>query len=65
MGRKLQMRGATTHDLDWIHEVRHRVYAEELAAAPTNATGVFSTVWTATTSTWWWHAELIGSGSSV
>ncbi len=37
MGRKLQMRGATAQDLDWIYQVRHRVYAEELGQHPTNA----------------------------
>ncbi|MGP2438888.1 aminotransferase class I/II-fold pyridoxal phosphate-dependent enzyme [Streptomyces sp. JW3] len=30
MGRQLQLRVATPEDLDWIHELRHRVYAEEL-----------------------------------
>lgn len=30
MGRSLQLRTATTGDLDWIHELRHRVYAQEL-----------------------------------
>jgi histidinol-phosphate/aromatic aminotransferase/cobyric acid decarboxylase-like protein/N-acyl-L-homoserine lactone synthetase len=30
MGRDLQVRAATAQDLDWIHELRHRVYAEEL-----------------------------------
>ncbi|AWT42438.1 MULTISPECIES: histidinol-phosphate aminotransferase family protein [Streptomyces] len=30
MGRALQLRAATPEDLEWIHELRHRVYAEEL-----------------------------------
>ncbi|CAL9555890.1 Histidinol-phosphate aminotransferase [Streptomyces sp. enrichment culture] len=30
MARELQLRVATPEDLDWIHELRHRVYAEEL-----------------------------------
>ncbi|MEU1177644.1 histidinol-phosphate transaminase [Streptomyces sp. NPDC005820] len=31
MGRDLlQLRSATEEDLDWIHELRHRVYAQEL-----------------------------------
>ncbi|NGO14404.1 histidinol-phosphate aminotransferase family protein [Streptomyces sp. HC44] len=30
MGRDLQLRVATAEDLEWIHELRHRVYAEEL-----------------------------------
>ncbi|WP_330456521.1 histidinol-phosphate aminotransferase family protein [Streptomyces sp. NBC_00820] len=30
MGRELQVRVATPEDLEWIHELRHRVYAEEL-----------------------------------
>ncbi|MFI6873800.1 aminotransferase class I/II-fold pyridoxal phosphate-dependent enzyme [Streptomyces sp. NPDC050400] len=38
MGRHLQLRAATPEDLDWIHELRHRVYAEELGQhAPTAA----------------------------
>ncbi|WP_405555479.1 histidinol-phosphate aminotransferase family protein [Streptomyces canus] len=30
MVRDLQLRTATSEDLDWIHELRHRVYAQEL-----------------------------------
>ncbi|MFF3617584.1 aminotransferase class I/II-fold pyridoxal phosphate-dependent enzyme [Streptomyces sp. NPDC002580] len=30
MGRDLQLRAATAEDAEWIHELRHRVYAEEL-----------------------------------
>ncbi|MFF8786280.1 aminotransferase class I/II-fold pyridoxal phosphate-dependent enzyme [Streptomyces sp. NPDC015125] len=30
MERALQLRAATPEDADWIHEVRHRVYAQEL-----------------------------------
>ncbi|MFJ8109861.1 GNAT family N-acetyltransferase [Streptomyces sp. NPDC096132] len=30
MDRDLQLRSATPEDLDWIHELRHRVYAQEL-----------------------------------
>ncbi|MFI5802267.1 aminotransferase class I/II-fold pyridoxal phosphate-dependent enzyme [Streptomyces sp. NPDC051561] len=30
MSRALQLRAATPEDLDWIHELRHRVYATEL-----------------------------------
>ncbi|MFC4464394.1 aminotransferase class I/II-fold pyridoxal phosphate-dependent enzyme [Streptomyces xiangluensis] len=30
MGRDLQLRAATPDDLEWIHELRHRVYALEL-----------------------------------
>ncbi|MBT2675953.1 aminotransferase class I/II-fold pyridoxal phosphate-dependent enzyme, partial [Streptomyces sp. ISL-14] len=30
MGRDLQLRAATEEDLQWIHELRHRVYAQEL-----------------------------------
>jgi len=30
MGRDLQLRVATPEDLEWIHELRHRVYAQEL-----------------------------------
>ncbi|MFJ9083572.1 aminotransferase class I/II-fold pyridoxal phosphate-dependent enzyme [Streptomyces sp. NPDC102384] len=36
MSRPLQLRAATPEDLDWIHELRHRVYAQELGQhAPT------------------------------
>ncbi|MFD9430423.1 aminotransferase class I/II-fold pyridoxal phosphate-dependent enzyme [Streptomyces sp. NPDC060002] len=30
MGRDLQLRTATSEDLEWIHVLRHRVYAQEL-----------------------------------
>ncbi|MDQ1048524.1 histidinol-phosphate aminotransferase family protein [Streptomyces sp. V4I2] len=30
MGCDLQLRSATLEDLEWIHELRHRVYAQEL-----------------------------------
>ncbi|WP_409467471.1 histidinol-phosphate aminotransferase family protein [Streptomyces sp. HC307] len=30
MGRDLQLRAATPEDLEWIYELRHRVYAQEL-----------------------------------
>ncbi|MFF1439842.1 aminotransferase class I/II-fold pyridoxal phosphate-dependent enzyme [Streptomyces sp. NPDC058295] len=30
MGRDLQLRTATSEDLEWIHALRHRVYAQEL-----------------------------------
>ncbi|MEV6756825.1 histidinol-phosphate transaminase [Streptomyces sp. NPDC051214] len=30
MSRDLHIRAATPEDLDWIHELRHRVYAQEL-----------------------------------
>ncbi|MDN3294320.1 aminotransferase class I/II-fold pyridoxal phosphate-dependent enzyme [Streptomyces ficellus] len=30
MGRDLQLRTATAEDREWIHELRHRVYAQEL-----------------------------------
>ncbi|MEV3987724.1 histidinol-phosphate transaminase [Streptomyces sp. NPDC049837] len=30
MGRDLQLRTATAEDLQWVHELRHRVYAQEL-----------------------------------
>ncbi|WP_306319437.1 MULTISPECIES: histidinol-phosphate aminotransferase family protein [unclassified Streptomyces] len=36
MSRHLQLRAATPEDRDWIHELRHRVYAQELGQhAPT------------------------------
>ncbi|MFD6423009.1 aminotransferase class I/II-fold pyridoxal phosphate-dependent enzyme [Streptomyces sp. NPDC060198] len=35
----LQLRAATPEDLDWIHELRHRVYAQELGQHAPNATG--------------------------
>ncbi|MBO1332979.1 histidinol-phosphate aminotransferase family protein [Streptomyces sp. VRA16 Mangrove soil] len=36
MGRQLQLRTATSEDHDWIHELRHRVYAQELGQHATN-----------------------------
>ncbi|MFC9288950.1 aminotransferase class I/II-fold pyridoxal phosphate-dependent enzyme [Streptomyces sp. NPDC057052] len=39
MGRDLQLRAATTEDLAWIHELRHRVYAEELGQHAPDPTG--------------------------
>lgn len=30
MDRDLQLRAATPEDLEWIYELRHRVYAQEL-----------------------------------
>lgn len=36
----MQVRNATTEDRAWIHELRHRVYAEELGQHPVNADGV-------------------------
>ncbi|MEU9700658.1 histidinol-phosphate transaminase [Streptomyces sp. NPDC047981] len=38
----LQLRTATTGDRDWIHELRHRVYAEELGQHPVDPTGRLS-----------------------
>ncbi|MFF3553959.1 aminotransferase class I/II-fold pyridoxal phosphate-dependent enzyme [Streptomyces tsukubensis] len=34
MSRDLQIRAATPDDMRWIHELRHRVYAEELGQHP-------------------------------
>ncbi|MFI9344109.1 aminotransferase class I/II-fold pyridoxal phosphate-dependent enzyme [Streptomyces sp. NPDC052773] len=42
MGRDLELRAATAEDLEWIHELRHRVYAEELGQHAPNATGRLS-----------------------
>ncbi|MET9505597.1 aminotransferase class I/II-fold pyridoxal phosphate-dependent enzyme [Streptomyces sp. NPDC006622] len=42
MGRDLQLRAATESDLAWIHELRHRVYAEELGQHAPNPTGRLS-----------------------
>ncbi|MGW1242059.1 aminotransferase class I/II-fold pyridoxal phosphate-dependent enzyme [Streptomyces bobili] len=39
MGHDLQLRAATAEDLDWIHELRHRVYAQELDQHAPNAAG--------------------------
>ncbi|MEV5607716.1 aminotransferase class I/II-fold pyridoxal phosphate-dependent enzyme [Streptomyces sp. NPDC052225] len=39
MGRHVQLRAATAEDLDWIHELRHRVYAQELGQHAPNAAG--------------------------
>lgn len=35
----MQVRTATAEDLAWIHELRHRVFAEELGQHPPNPTG--------------------------
>ncbi|MFD6415892.1 aminotransferase class I/II-fold pyridoxal phosphate-dependent enzyme [Streptomyces sp. NPDC060194] len=40
MERQLRLRQATVDDLAWIHELRHRVYAEELGQHATNSEGV-------------------------
>ncbi|MCT7353823.1 histidinol-phosphate aminotransferase family protein [Streptomyces sp. 15-116A] len=39
MGRALQLRAATAEDREWIHELRHRVYAEELGQHAPNPAG--------------------------
>ncbi|MEU7723114.1 histidinol-phosphate aminotransferase family protein [Streptomyces tibetensis] len=39
MARALSLRSATAGDISWIHELRHRVYAEELAQHVPNAEG--------------------------
>ncbi|AJP04447.1 aminotransferase [Streptomyces cyaneogriseus subsp. noncyanogenus] len=39
MSRPLSLRSATAGDLPWIHELRHRVYAEELGQHAPNAEG--------------------------
>ncbi|WP_155055141.1 histidinol-phosphate aminotransferase family protein [Streptomyces blattellae] len=40
MGRDLvQLRAATPEDHDWIHELRHRVYAQELGQHPPDPSG--------------------------
>ncbi|MGW0120620.1 aminotransferase class I/II-fold pyridoxal phosphate-dependent enzyme [Streptomyces sp. NPDC003327] len=42
MDRSLQLRAATPRDREWIHELRHRVYAEELGQHPVHASGRLS-----------------------
>ncbi|QJT02385.1 histidinol-phosphate aminotransferase family protein [Streptomyces asoensis] len=39
MGRDLQLRTATSEDLEWIHALRHRVYAQELGQHAPDPTG--------------------------
>ncbi|MGW5665804.1 aminotransferase class I/II-fold pyridoxal phosphate-dependent enzyme [Streptomyces sp. NPDC003758] len=39
MGRDLQLRVANPEDLEWIHELRHRVYAQELGQHEPNPAG--------------------------
>ncbi|MFJ9176007.1 aminotransferase class I/II-fold pyridoxal phosphate-dependent enzyme [Streptomyces sp. NPDC102360] len=39
MSRHLQLRTATPEDLEWIHELRHRVYAQELGQHAPNTEG--------------------------
>ncbi|MET9727025.1 histidinol-phosphate transaminase [Streptomyces zaomyceticus] len=39
MDHDLQLRAATPDDHDWIHELRHRVYAEELGQHPVDPSG--------------------------
>ncbi|MFF7892260.1 aminotransferase class I/II-fold pyridoxal phosphate-dependent enzyme [Streptomyces sp. NPDC007907] len=39
MARALTLRSATPGDMPWIHELRHRVYAEELGQHAPNAQG--------------------------
>jgi histidinol-phosphate/aromatic aminotransferase/cobyric acid decarboxylase-like protein len=39
MSRDLQLRAATPEDLGWIHELRHRVYAQELGQHPPDPAG--------------------------
>ncbi|GAB2746307.1 histidinol-phosphate aminotransferase family protein [Streptomyces bullii] len=39
MGRDLELRAATPEDLEWIHELRHRVYAQELGQHAPNPAG--------------------------
>ncbi|MCJ0869982.1 histidinol-phosphate aminotransferase family protein [Streptomyces sp. AP-93] len=39
MERNLQLRAATPEDLDWIHALRHRVYAQELGQHAPNSAG--------------------------
>ncbi|MFC8142423.1 aminotransferase class I/II-fold pyridoxal phosphate-dependent enzyme [Streptomyces paradoxus] len=39
MSRPLSLRSATAGDMSWIHELRHRVYAEELGQHVPNAEG--------------------------
>ncbi|MER5710667.1 aminotransferase class I/II-fold pyridoxal phosphate-dependent enzyme [Streptomyces sp. NPDC002122] len=42
MDHAVQLRTATPRDLDWIHELRHRVYAEELGQHPVDPSGRLS-----------------------
>ncbi|MFF7776163.1 aminotransferase class I/II-fold pyridoxal phosphate-dependent enzyme [Streptomyces tanashiensis] len=42
MHHAIQLRAATPSDHDWIHELRHRVYAEELGQHPVHASGRLS-----------------------
>ncbi|MGX1274272.1 aminotransferase class I/II-fold pyridoxal phosphate-dependent enzyme [Streptomyces phaeoluteigriseus] len=39
MGHDLQLRAATAQDLEWVHELRHRVYAQELGQHAPNPAG--------------------------
>lgn len=39
MARDLQLRTATPEDLDWVHELRHRVYARELGQHAAHPSG--------------------------
>ncbi|MFE0451767.1 aminotransferase class I/II-fold pyridoxal phosphate-dependent enzyme [Streptomyces sp. NPDC058914] len=39
MSRQLQLRAATSEDLEWIHALRHRVYAQELGQHPPDPSG--------------------------
>ncbi|MFF8839350.1 aminotransferase class I/II-fold pyridoxal phosphate-dependent enzyme [Streptomyces sp. NPDC015130] len=41
-GQALQLRAATSQDRDWIHELRHRVYAEELGQHEVDPSGRLS-----------------------
>ncbi|WP_426367401.1 aminotransferase class I/II-fold pyridoxal phosphate-dependent enzyme [Streptomyces sp. E-08] len=42
MDHAIQLRTATPGDRDWIHELRHRVYAEELGQHPVHPSGRLS-----------------------
>ncbi|WP_327695249.1 histidinol-phosphate aminotransferase family protein [Streptomyces sp. NBC_00459] len=42
MRRDLQLRVATPEDLEWVHELRHRVYAQELGQHAPDPTGRLS-----------------------
>ncbi|MER6923952.1 GNAT family N-acetyltransferase, partial [Streptomyces spiralis] len=42
MDHALQLRTATPRDHDWIQELRHRVYAEELGQHPVDPSGRLS-----------------------
>ncbi|MEU5216595.1 histidinol-phosphate transaminase [Streptomyces sp. NPDC020807] len=42
MHHALQLRTATPEDREWIHELRHRVYAEELGQHPVDPSGRLS-----------------------